>query len=204
MLNEMLAAKAKRLMPRIVCKSGLSLSVQANSSAYCEPREDQGPYTSVEVGFPNRKVEALMPYAEREDQPTETVYGFVPIELVENIIQENGGIDLNPKQPGGFEKYVKDGKVAVLISSNFGAGWYTWNKDFPEILFDKEIVAEILNGYNAQNIKDIVKSKYPYVYIGAIEQLSVEWVPVGDKFIVEEYDGSESLRLIKDTAWITA
>jgi hypothetical protein len=92
MINEMLAAKAKRLMPRITTKNGLSLSVQANSSAYCEPREDQGPYTSVEVGFPSQRIEALMPYAEQKDQPTDTVYGWVPIELVEQIIADNGGL----------------------------------------------------------------------------------------------------------------
>ena len=92
-LNNMLASKKDRLMPRITCKNGLSLSVQANSSAYCSPREDTGPWESVEVGFPNRKVEALMPYAEQGDRPTETVYAWVPVELVEQIIQDNGGVE---------------------------------------------------------------------------------------------------------------
>lgn len=105
-----------------------------------------------------------------------------------------------------MEKYIKDGKVAVLISTNFGAGWFTWNRDYPEILFDAEIVTEVLNGYfgNVERIKQIVERKYPQIYTGAIEELNVEWVDAGEKFIVEEYDGSESIRLLKSTAWITA
>ncbi len=92
MLNNLLAKKTGRLLPRIVCKNGLSLSVQANISAYCEPREDQGPWVSVEVGFPSRRIEALMPYCEDENRPTDTVYAFVPVKLVEQIIQDNGGL----------------------------------------------------------------------------------------------------------------
>jgi hypothetical protein len=105
-----------------------------------------------------------------------------------------------------MEKYIKDGKVAVLISTNFGAGWFTWNRDYPEILFDAEIVTEVLNGYfgNVERIKQIVERKYPQIYAGAIEELNVAWVDAGEKFIVEEYDGSESIRLLKSTAWITA
>ncbi len=34
-----------------------------------------------------------------------------------------------------IQKLSQDGKVAVLYSPGFGAGWYTWNTDAPEILF---------------------------------------------------------------------
>ncbi len=91
-LNKMLAAKDGHLMKQVACKSGLKMSVQASFSHYCEPREDCGPYTHVEVGFPSAKVEDLMPYAERPEEPTETVYGWVPIQLVESIISNNGGL----------------------------------------------------------------------------------------------------------------
>jgi hypothetical protein len=93
MLNDILDAQREvRLLPRLTCKNGLTLSVQASYTHYCTPRQDRGPWTHVEVGFPSVKVEALMPYAEREDKPTDTVYGWVPIELVEQVIQENGGL----------------------------------------------------------------------------------------------------------------
>ncbi len=85
----------KNSHPRIYCKSGLSLSVQASAFTYCSPRNDLGPYTAVEVGFPSTTVDALLPYAEDRDTPTETVYGYVPVEIVEKVIADNGGIDLS-------------------------------------------------------------------------------------------------------------
>ena len=77
---------------RITCQSGLSLSVQANNYAYCEPRNDSGPYSHVEVGYPSRAIEALLPYAENPAVPTETVYPYVPVGIVEAILLENGWI----------------------------------------------------------------------------------------------------------------
>ena len=43
-----------------------------------------------------------------------------------------------------MNKLIVDGKVAVLISPGFGAGWYTWNYDYPEILFDPAIVKLVM------------------------------------------------------------
>ena len=76
----------------IVCRSGLSFSVQAGEYHYCSPRRDVGPWVSVEVGFPSSVVEALLPYAERDDDPLDTVYGWVPVEVVDDIIVKNGGL----------------------------------------------------------------------------------------------------------------
>jgi hypothetical protein len=41
-----------------------------------------------------------MEYAEDPDNPTNTVYGFVPIELVEQLIENHGGI----KRDAHYEK----------------------------------------------------------------------------------------------------
>jgi hypothetical protein len=88
--------------PRIECENGLSMSVQASEFAYCQPRENEGPYTHVEVGFPNREVAALMPYIEMSDgDPTESVYPWVPIEVIVKIIEEAGGArETEWEQPG--------------------------------------------------------------------------------------------------------
>lgn len=79
-------------VPPIVCKSGLKMSVQASKNHYCSPRNDVGPWTAVEVGFPSRLIPELEQYAGDWESPTNTVYGFVPIHLVEKIIQDNGGL----------------------------------------------------------------------------------------------------------------
>ena len=51
------------------------------------------------------------------------------------------------------EKVIKNGKVAVLFSSGFGAGWVTWNlgnvskERIQEILFHPKLV-ELVNKRN--------------------------------------------------------
>jgi hypothetical protein len=46
----------------------------------------------VEVGFPSAVPELILSHAEDADRPTETVYGYVPINLVEELIDLHGGI----------------------------------------------------------------------------------------------------------------
>ena len=80
------------LAPRIRCADGFSISVQATHAAYCSPRTNSGPWYEVECGFPSDTPALIMMYSEDPTQPTETVYGYVPIELVEELIEEHGGI----------------------------------------------------------------------------------------------------------------
>lgn len=79
-------------VPEIVCKDGLRMSVQAHHGAYSTPRENKGPWAKFEVGFPSERVEELMPFAEDAERPTETVYGYVPGEIIEAVIAKHGGI----------------------------------------------------------------------------------------------------------------
>jgi len=78
-------------VPEIKCADGLTMSVQASETHYCTPRDNTGPWTAVEVGFPSRRVRALMPYAETKSNPTGTVYAWVPIGIVAQVIAWHGG-----------------------------------------------------------------------------------------------------------------
>lgn len=81
--------------PRITCADGFTMSVQAHAGAYSSPRDDLAElYTAVEVGFPSAREEKLMPYidGDAETDPTNTVYGYVPVHIVEEIIADHGGI----------------------------------------------------------------------------------------------------------------
>ena len=100
-----------------------------------------------------------------------------------------------------MHKLIKDGKVAVLISPGYGAGWSTWNLDIPEILFDAEIADFILEG-KVDEAKELAESKYPDAYLGGIEGLMVVWLPIGAQFSIDEYDGSESLIRREDLTFI--
>ena len=104
------------------------------------------------------------------------------------------------------EKVVRDGKVAVLVSPGFGAGWYTWNLQHPELVFLPRVVEMVLNQVDYHEIEAYVQSIYGEddIYVGGAHDLVVEWVPVGAEFQIEEYDGSESLRLKDSQDWFTA
>src|SRR5574344_715163 len=58
------------------------LSVQASEYHYCLPRCNDEFYTHVEIGFPNFLFSDsfIKQYAEDVESPTDTVYGYVPIE----------------------------------------------------------------------------------------------------------------------------
>lgn len=100
----------------------------------------------------------------------------------------------------GVDKYVVDGKVAVLVSGGFGAGWSTWNS-CEGMLFDKEVVEilldETLNEEEQQHkIYSLCEVKYPDAYLGGVTGLDVKWVSEGTRFVINEYDGSESLECL--------
>jgi hypothetical protein len=103
-------------------------------------------------------------------------------------------------------KVIRDGKVAVLYSPGFGAGWSTWNTLLPELLFDPIIVDFVLNKPEnwLQGIEAYCELVYPGAYTGGSSDLEVMWIPAGSQFLVEEYDGSESVVLMDEMKWIVA
>jgi len=83
-----------KLRNQIKCQDGFTMSIQASSYHYCRPRNDQGPYTHVEVGFPSQAEPLLMPYAEDKSDPTGTVYCCVPREVVEAVVLKHDSVAL--------------------------------------------------------------------------------------------------------------
>ena len=77
---------------RVVCADGFSISVQANEYTYSAPRDNIGPWSQVECGFPSSTPELIMSYCESPEAPTHTVYSYVPIKLVEELIALHGGV----------------------------------------------------------------------------------------------------------------
>lgn len=131
-----------------------------------------------------------------------------------------------------MDKVIRDGKVAVLYSPGYGAGWYTWNSARPECLFDPEIVAlvekkdaaflnamvpvrELRSKYKNENdaiVKEIAalaerkwgKGDGNYFCTLGAEDLTIAWVPEGTLIRVCEYDGAESIEVVgKDSGYVT-
>lgn len=79
---------------RIKCVDGFAMSVQASDCHYSTPRvRGLGFYNTYEVGFPSEAEPLLMPYAEDEDNPTSTVYGYVPVQIIVDVIAKHGGVE---------------------------------------------------------------------------------------------------------------
>jgi hypothetical protein len=76
---------------RVVCADGFTMSVQADEFTYCDPRDSVGPWSKVEIGFPSERVEKFMEWAENDDKPTKTVYGWVPLDVVAEVVEDHGG-----------------------------------------------------------------------------------------------------------------
>ena len=87
----------RKFFERVVCADGFSVSIQASGFNYCSPRNDVGPWESVECGFPTAKDSILEEYAEDPEASIEggqvqTVYGWVPSDVIEKIIASHGGL----------------------------------------------------------------------------------------------------------------
>lgn len=76
------------------CVDGTTLSVQASGTHFCTPRDNDGPYTHVEVWnvyatctpyFPDHWSEK---YGDGEDGPL----GYVPVEEIATFISAHGGL----------------------------------------------------------------------------------------------------------------
>ena len=94
-----------------------------------------------------------------------------------------------------MEKVIRDGKVAVLISHGFGAGWYSCNPGYQQLLFNPKLV-EMVEQNRADEInEDWVKENLGLddVYCGGAADLAIHWLPIGTAFMIDEYDGSEGI-----------
>lgn len=104
------------------------------------------------------------------------------------------------------KKFVRDGEVAVLVSPGFGAGWSTWNPEYPHIIYDHFIADLLVHEVPDWMAKALAycELKYPDAYLGGLEDLQVQWIPVGTLFRVNEYDGSETIEIRDQMTWHTA
>jgi hypothetical protein len=95
-----------------------------------------------------------------------------------------------------MEKIVRDGMVAVAVSPGYGAGWSTWTNINP---MDARLNQLFLDG-KVDEVVRICEDK-SLGYAGGAGNVVIEWLPVGTRFVIEEYDGSESLMTIDDFGW---
>lgn len=104
-----------------------------------------------------------------------------------------------------MQKLEKDGKIGVLVSPGYGAGWSTWSADHAEELCMNAEFVQLVLDKKIDELCKLVEERYNgRVYTGGAEDLEVMWVPKGEAFIIREYDGSEGLQLISQIDYMTA
>ena len=82
------------IRPAIICKDGFKMSVQGSRAHYCDPRKISPYYNKMEIGYPSQEEPLLIEYAEQPGLPTDTVYGYVPTDIIDQVIEKHGGIDI--------------------------------------------------------------------------------------------------------------
>ena len=98
-----------------------------------------------------------------------------------------------------MEKIIRDGMVAVAVSPGFGAGWSTWNSISP---MDARFNQLFLDG-KVDEVRRICDEE-KLGYAGGSRDVEIRWVPVGTRFVINEYDGSESIMSTDDFGWMEA
>lgn len=123
----------------------------------------------------------------------------------------------------GVELYEKNGKIGVLVSPGFGAGWSTWECD--ELAYDKRVVEFWLSHKDDEEFMATVKEfgfgsvpesvahkkameffnsiGYGSPYMGGFDDIELEYVKKGVPWRITEYDGSERLETFDDAGFIT-
>lgn len=84
-------------LPRIYCKDGFSISIMIDNGHYCGSeigiRTFGIDWKLVEWGYPSQPIDGEK-YMSENTETTSSVGGYVPVELMEELIEEHGGIDL--------------------------------------------------------------------------------------------------------------
>ncbi len=107
----------------------------------------------------------------------------------------------------GMPHVKRKGKVAVLYSPGYGAGWYSWNTSHPECLYHPDIVKRVwewnktyvVPSYDdrmalQEELTPVAKALFgDDFYAGGAGQLTIRWMDPGTAFLVDDYDGSESI-----------
>ena len=92
---EVIGKKRKPTRGRVRCKDGFAMSVQASRYHACTPRDDKGPYSAVEVGYPNQWEPLLLPFSNDPNPKSgyaPIIYQNVPAKTLREVVERHEGL----------------------------------------------------------------------------------------------------------------
>ena len=110
-----------------------------------------------------------------------------------------------------MRKVIRNGKVAVIYSPEYGGGFYTWNssvKGIEELIYLPELVELIEQGELTEHTVKHVIDKYSSLNSDELfhieDSFAIAWLSEGTLFTIKEYDGSESISVKDNIEWLQA
>jgi hypothetical protein len=97
------------------------------------------------------------------------------------------------------EKLIVDDNVAVLYSPGYGAGWSSWAYDSEVaefLLFDRRLIEAAKAEATEEEVSEFLATIFgpnQHICTSGWDQIASQWIPVGTRFQITEYDGSESV-----------
>ncbi len=88
----------------VVCHDGFSFECQASSKHRASQDHSKATYEELEVQCLSEPVEELLEYADDPYNPTTTAYGYVPVAMLQGIIEKHGGLDRDASVKEGLQR----------------------------------------------------------------------------------------------------
>lgn len=110
-------------------------------------------------------------------------------------------IDAYHKYCGHYQKLVKEGKVGVLVSPRYGSDFSaSWG-----VLPDDARLVELVLKKEYQAAADLCYELYDVAFNESFfSTLQVEWIALGTKYRIEQYDGAEWVEEYNEEDWTIA
>lgn len=95
--------------------------------------------------------------------------------------------------------YIKNGKVGVIISPTYGQGYSSCHTYINPFFVP---IVEAVDQCDYMLTESLHRLKYGSdLEFTDFNELVVEWVPLGERFRINEYGGSERIVLYQDDVW---
>jgi hypothetical protein len=108
------------------------------------------------------------------------------------------------------EKVIRNGMVAVLYSPGYGGAWSSWqheDKISEFVTFDRRLVEAAECGASDNEVGTMLEEIFGtefYISTSGWSDIKIQWLPIGTRFEITQYDGSESIRVFDDSEYYVA